>query len=393
MSESDSEEEKEFVGGKIKKEFNLINNGAVGCIFRPNLTCEGNLGSTKYITKIQKNKRTITHELHISNKVKKIKGYTRFFAPVLKYCPVHIKKDLVKDLQKCEIFENETVDAIESSSYVSMKTRYVGNRDLRDYIFSNKTHYTFLTNLLKTHSYLLKAINKLFENKIVHYDLKSNNVIFDYDLNVPIIIDFGQSWCTNELKTEKELSAAFFVFEEYDYWCIDVVICNYIIQKVGHEEATKELVTEEEVDLIYDVFIYGRYPKYDSYEEGAKKLIMNGSYLYNILQNPSKMQSFKQALMEYLQPFINKFTWWQLYEELKGYANTWDCFSLAIIYLNFLDDAYLSNAEIYNVFVEKSGIKLQKYIELLESVAYSAPNNRPNVKMVLTSIESIMKIK
>lgn len=376
-----------------KKEFKLINNGAVGCIFRPNLTCSGNLGSLKYITKIQKNKRTIKHELRISDKVKKIRGYTRFFAPVLKYCPVHIKKDIANNLKKCEIFENESINQIESSSYVSMKTRYVGNKDLRDYIFSNNTYQTFLTNMLKTNCYLLKALHKLFENKIVHYDLKSNNIMFDSDLNVPIIIDFGQSWCINELNTEEKLSSAFFVFEEYDYWCIDVIICNYIIQKIGYKEATIGLVTEEEINLIYDVFIYGRYPNYDSYEDGDKKRTMNGSFLYNILQNPTKMHTFKNVVLEYLQPFINKFTWWQLYEELFKYANTWDCFSLSVIYLFFLDDAYLSNSEIYNTFVEISGIKLQTYVELLESVVYSAPNKRPTAKMVLTSLESIMKLK
>jgi tRNA A-37 threonylcarbamoyl transferase component Bud32 len=128
----------------------------------------------------------------LSEKVKKIRGYARYFAPVLKYCQVRIKKDRVKDLNKCEIFENETAKQIEASSYVSMKTRYVGDKDLRDYIFSNKTPKSFLKELVKTHFYLLKGVQKLFANKILHYDLKYNNIIFDFDLKVPIIIDFGQ---------------------------------------------------------------------------------------------------------------------------------------------------------------------------------------------------------
>ena len=79
--------EEEHTGGssvKQPKELKLINSGAFGCIYRPNLTCTGNVGSMKYLTKIQKSKRTIIHELRISEKVRKITGYARFFAPVLK---------------------------------------------------------------------------------------------------------------------------------------------------------------------------------------------------------------------------------------------------------------------------------------------------------------------
>jgi len=391
MYKSEEEESEEQYGGK--RELKLINSGAFGCIFRPNLTCDGKIGTAKYVTKIQKNKRTIAHELRISERVKKIRGYARFFAPVLKYCQVRIKKDHIKDLNKCEIFENETAKQIESASYVSMKTRYVGDNDLRKYIFSNKTPKLFLKEILQTHLYLLKGIQKLFANKIVHYDLKYNNIIFDSGLKVPVIIDFGQSWCTDELKTENEISAAFFVFEQYDYWCIDILICNYIIQKVGFKEAKTDFVTEQEIDQIYDVFIYGREPKYESSEEGAKKKILSDVYRYNILQNPNKMLSFKSKLDEYLQPFINKRTWWELYEELIGYANTWDCYSLSVIYLNMLDDGYFSNVELYNIMLKSTDIRLDKYVELMETVVYSSPNNRPTIQNVLTNVESIINNK
>jgi serine/threonine protein kinase len=272
-----------------------------------------------------------------------------------------------------------------------MKTRYVGDNDLRKYIFSNKHPKSFLNELLQTHRYLLKGIQILFANKIVHYDLKYNNIIFDSDLKAPIIIDFGQSWRIDSLKTENEISTAFFVFDQYDYWCIDILICNYIIQKVGFKEAKTDFVTEEEIDQIYDVFIYGRDPIYDSNEEGAKKKTLNDAYRYSILKTPSKMLNFKNKLDEYLQPFINKRTWWDLYTELLGYSNTWDCYSLSIIYLNMLDDAYLSNVILYNSMHTSYETKMNKYIELMESIVYATPNNRPSISNVITNIESIIK--
>jgi serine/threonine protein kinase len=370
---------------------NLINSGAFGCIYRPSLTCDGKMGSAKYITKIQKSERTIANELSISERIRKMRGYARFFAPVLKYCNVRIKKDLVKDLNKCEIFEKYTESEITSRSYVSMKTRYVGDKDLKSHIFSHTKISAFLNELWRTYVYLLKGIQKLFANKILHYDLKHNNIIYDPVLNAPIIIDFGQSWAIDKINTEDEISMAFFVFAQYDYWCIDTLICSYIIQKIGYKESKTELVTESEVDYIYDVFIYGRDPKYTSEGVHQIKKIDSDVFLYNILQNPEKMLNFKTTFHKYIEPFVGKRTWWELYEDLIKYANTWDLYSLSIVYLNMIDDIYLEDASEFNKIMTFTNGKMGKYVEILESIVYCKPNERPNIAAVLKQVELLAR--
>lgn len=382
-------QEEHTSGGTQCKELRLINSGAFGCIYRPNLTCKGNVGSMKYLTKIQKSKRTIIHELRISEKVRKINGYARFFAPVLKHCPVRIAKDQIPNIKKCEVFKNETAKTIESTSYISMKSRYVGNQDLKAYLFSilynsSQPPSVFLHELWQTHTHLLKGISKLYANNIVHYDLKYNNIIFDGEQQKPIIIDFGQSWSTTELKTEPEISAAFFVFDQYDYWCIDILICNYIVQRIGIDNAKNTLVNESEMNDIYGVFIHGLNPNKDD-------KIVNDAFLYNMLQNPQKKTNYTNIFAEYVRPFINNQTWWELYEDLQKYANTWDSYSLAIIYLNFLDDIFLDNSELYNRLLVLSENRLPKYIDLLEQTVYNAPNNRPTIQQIINAIEILVR--
>lgn len=372
-------------GGKMK-ELKLINSGSYGCIYRPTLTCNGNVGSTKYITKIQKNKRSIMNELYISKKIRNIVGYVRFFAPILKSCDVKIAKDRVRDLKKCEVFENVPEQQIEGSTYISMKTRYVGDKDLKKYIFSNLNSSGFLHELWRTHIHLLKGIQHLFKHRIVHYDLKYNNVMFDDARNEPIIIDFGQSVLIDDLKTEDQLSAAFFVFDQYDYWCIDILICSYIFHKIGYKDAMIEKVTEHGIDHIYDVFIHG------TEHTGNAKKVVSSAYLYNILQNPSKMNNFETVFKEYARQFINVRTWWEFYEELVKNANTWDCYSLSVIYLNMLDDLFLYNPESYRNMVTFSNMRLPKYVELMESIIYSIPGKRPSVQMVINELERIAKM-
>ena len=367
------------------KELKLINNGAFGCIYRPSLTCKGNIGSSKYVTKIQKSERAIANEIRISDRVRKLKGYPRFFAPVLKYCYVHIKKDQVKDLNKCEVFEGVSPSQIESTPYISMKTRYVGDKDLKSYIFSHADSYTFLKELWRTHIYLLKGIHKLFTNNILHYDLKYNNIIYDSLLNSPIIIDFGQSWSLDEIKSEDKISNAFFIFDQYDYWCIDIMICNYIIQKIGFGQSKTEIVTETKINLIYDVFIHGL----DSKENESEKMIINDVFLYNILKNPSKMTNFRKVFDEYINAFINKRTWWELFEDLIKYTSTWDHYSVAVIYLNIIDDAFLADSQKYNKLLNDFPSKMNKYIETLEKVVYCKPNERPSIHSTMKEIANI----
>lgn len=378
-------------GGKTHRELKLINSGAFGCIFKPSLTCNGTLGSAKYITKIQKSKRSVMNELRISEKIRNISGYARFFAPVLKHCNVRFGKEHIKDLKKCEVFENESSTKIESSYYVSMKTRYVGNQDLRSYLFPEKKEITSGVVVLKelwiTHTHILKGIQKLVANKIIHFDLKYNNIIFDNDRKTPIIIDFGQSFAIDELETETQLSTAFFVFDEYDYWCIDIVICNYIFQKIEYKKAKTEIVTEAGINSIYDMFIYGKHDDMEANPNSEKK-IKNDAYLYNILQTP-KMAGFKQAFDEYVGAFIGKRTWWELYETMRSHANTWDLYSLAIIYLNMIDDVFLSNRPLYNNMLSDN--RLSKYVELLEQIVYNMPNKRPDISTVLKVVESFIK--
>ena len=389
MQEEQRIQEEQEGGLHKSKELKLLNSGAFGCIYSPNLTCNGNIGSENYITKIQKSERSIKHELKVSEKIRKIVGYARFFAPVLKSCKVKIAKDRLKDLKKCEVFEKEPEEKIEESTYVSMKIRHVGDSDLKKHLLSNTKIPHFLSEIWRTHAHLLKGIQKLFANGIVHYDLKYNNIILDKHKNTPIIIDFGQSWVINELRTADEINAAFFVFDQYDYWCIDVLICNYAIQEVGLDKYKTELVTEAEIEQIYDMFMYGKTPKYESGSDNKKKLIVNDAYRYGILQNPQKMSNFKQVLYQYLNPFINKSTWQELYDDLVKRSNTWDCYSIAIIYLNMLDDVYLSNANLYNKLLNSSGYRLRKYVELMEHIIYSAPNNRPSVQFVAKELDEI----
>ncbi len=86
----------------------LINQGTYGCIYHPGINCKGKKENIRYVTKIQKNEKTIKNELNIGEKVRKIKGYTRIFAPIIKDCNVSISKSYLEEIKKCKPLKIES---------------------------------------------------------------------------------------------------------------------------------------------------------------------------------------------------------------------------------------------------------------------------------------------
>ena len=65
----------------------LLNQGAYGCVYYPGFTCKGTvLREKKLITKLEIYDKTSKNEIEISNKIKKIKNFSKFFSPVIKHC-------------------------------------------------------------------------------------------------------------------------------------------------------------------------------------------------------------------------------------------------------------------------------------------------------------------
>ena len=356
-------------GGKMpaKKELKLINNGTYGCIFHPGITCKGTPESAKYVTKIQKSKRTIKNEWRVSKKILTINGYARFFAPILKQCNVRIQKEESKELMKCDVFKN--ADNTSAQTYVSTKVRYVSNMDLRKYLIKSVPPQRFLLEIWRTHLYLLKAIEKLSSNGIVHYDLKDNNIMFDVKLNEPIIIDFGLSFFKSDLKATDKADNVFFTFADYSYWCIDILACSYIFSVIGHSHAKTEKVRESQLTEIFNVFMYGT----EKPTENDK--IVNSAFEYHLLNSREQFLKFKERYASYFSAFIGK-TWWEMYEDLIQYVDTWDNYSVAVIYANLLDKAYFVRPEVTAKTLEKSRDEMSKYVNGLESIIYAMPNER-----------------
>ena len=179
----------------------LLEEGGYGCVFHPALNNKGeDMNTEKLVSKLQRNDTSALNEIEISNKVKNIDGYINHFAPIIKTSGVKISKIQKDNLKNCSLITNERVTKL-----INMKMDYVNGITFINYLVLNKGDTNFMNNFISSYTHLLKGLLLLEENNIVHLDIKGDNILFNYDSELPIIIDFGLSIDTTKLEIKMDI--------------------------------------------------------------------------------------------------------------------------------------------------------------------------------------------
>ena len=108
---------------------------------------------------------------------------------------------------------------------------YINGISLLDHMINTKNSQFIVNNIISSYSYLLKSIAILKKNKICHFDIKGDNILFDNQKKLPIIIDFGLSIDTTTISLNN-LTKFFYVFApEYYFWPLEVHYLNFLLHK------------------------------------------------------------------------------------------------------------------------------------------------------------------
>lgn len=406
---------------KSQKKIKLLNQGAYGCVYRPNIECDGNIGNNKYVTKIQLNKDNVLDELSISEIIKKIPNFQYFFAPLIQSCNVSISLLNSENIKDCDLLKDEK--KISNQKFLSTKVRYVGNKNIEEYFLSiliieylkyiqdyqkvtflkeeknlnsyikNKTYlktlpiftpsmnekipYFFFENIMikkisYTYYYLLKAIQKLQIFNIIHFDIKEPNILYDEWNQSPIIIDFGISFDLSIPPSLEKQAKFFYTKKFYIYWCIDIFIINYIVQDIRNilntnkneedilftPKLSNDIITKEKMNIIINEFF-----------ENLK------NYLNSIPTMNEEIILFESKIQNFLTPFIGK-KWEELFDFLfkKELYSSWDNYSLAMSYL------FISNSV---HFLDYNNLFSNNLLKLWKSIIFAIPGERKNIEQTM----------
>jgi serine/threonine protein kinase len=350
--------------GEQYDEIELISQGAYGCVFRPDVPCDNELRpNKKYISKIQINDLNSKNEVIIGEQIKTIPLYYLHFSPILSECVVSIQQLSGSQVEKCSIL-NEFDGT--KNALISTKIKYVGNKNIEEYFlsFPHPEHTSqdhtessqelndqpkqkrpqkmppnaYKSKLLYCFYYVLQSAKILNEKGIIHFDIKERNIMYDEFIQSPLLIDFGLSFIPQNMSPEKA-STIFYTNKIYPYWCIEIYILCYIVNRTTDEPIKN--VTKIKIEELLN-----------TYQE--EMLLFFGKYM--------DKQFTKEEIETYITALKTDFaiyegTSWteNVYKELfkPELYNTWDIYSIAITFSCILNSHLTKeNMEDYAPFIK-----------------------------------------
>lgn len=335
----------------------LLSEGAYGCVFKPGYTCQGNIENKKYITKIQEYGKSSENEWEISTIIKTIKNYDLFFAPIISSCPISFEK--LKNQQDCGVIEKRIqTQSNKNTTFQSNKIRYILGKTLGETVEDKINEYNYRQQtqnqiqntrrqkhpfyfVLEMHNYLLKSFSKMKIKKLIHYDLKQNNVLFDIQNNVPILIDFGMSINTTKINPQNPdltiLRKTFFNDSEYIGWTLDTMFLSYLSITLSNQtEEMKSHWASQPIDTTpYQEKIKIFLEKSPLFNENQRLLLSNLFPKTSSIQETIKnfRTNTQTKWEEYLQTTLKPKTQLDLFQTLWKNCFTWDTYALSTMFL------------------------------------------------------------
>ena len=326
----------------------LLGQGGYGCVYWPEILCSGKVGTKKYVTKLQKKNWASQNEIDIGKKISTLERKDRFIYATSD-CNVKISsinKNVIKD---CDVIKKK-----DKTKYVALKFPYVEHNAFRDF-FDETTKPVFY--LINSYIRLVKSLEVLADNNIVHHDLKMDNILMTEN-NFPKVIDFGISIDMDKMNPANYDDYFYTYATDYYPWSFEIHIMCYIIQVRDNDTVFGNLRRDELYEIV------------DNY--------MNNSFFE--LFSEVFVSKYRKALKHFVSQFVNKPSDTVLHELLKTYK-TWDMVALSILFMKLLNVVY--KGDIPNTKF------LGDLVEILLINISPDPEDRYTHKMTLSRIKNI----
>ena len=300
----------------------IIGQGSYGCVFNEPLLCENE--TVRKHGKVSKLLATADAKAEISenNKISKIDPGYKWHLQSYKSCKPKLPTES-DEAYKCNIISDDVMELMSEQwntggSDNSMLKNYRnilqenGGTSVSGYIANKPSSFSkqssrnkAFINLFIQSENLLLGIKELYEKNMCHFDIKTDNVVYNEEKKRFNFIDFGLTRPIDKVKTFEALWRAYWV------WPLDVWLC-YQTHKTQYLDKKGELV---------QIGVKFRYE--NSYAKTVvESNIGKGNIYTDCLNSLEKIESYKE--------YIKK----------EGYATfrrrvseSIDTFSLGILYM------------------------------------------------------------
>jgi hypothetical protein len=334
----------------------LIGQGGFGCVYYRGFNSTGNLISKKYVTKITRLEKT--REISVGKTVSKLPEYETFFSTVIKAEPVNLAVVNPKVLDKCDVIKKHVDKYGDAAQFQILTQAYVPNISMLDMVEAPAPSVAgcnvakLLNTLVNCHNHLLVGLARMQnEARVVHYDIKVQNVVFNTRSKIPIIIDFGLSFSIDDVHAIlsganasaasdfdrlKGLATYFYgYFPDYDAWPLEVHIISYIvITTVRLQMQSQETGTGTgtvAVGAVADTAVI----TLDTLTEMVDAFILNHRFI-SFQPEAYKARFRARAIDYYSRSTVGK----PGMDVVRAYVKdwkTWDYYSVAVMFLDMIE--------------------------------------------------------
>tara|TARA_B110000483_G_scaffold126257_2_gene151682 strand:- start:190 stop:1569 length:1380 start_codon:yes stop_codon:yes gene_type:complete len=178
----------------------IVGQGAYGCVIKPALKCK--TSKVKYSDKSYKNKVSkVMFEEHANDELEEMKllssmpNIERYAVSAPKLCKPELDEQFDKIVKKCSNTTKQVnkyfVDDKKRLSQLLLEdggiNLYEASHVLFDKVVDNYEAKVFYTSLLN----LIEGLIFFNKNKVIHFDIKLFNLVYNFDTGVAKYIDFG----------------------------------------------------------------------------------------------------------------------------------------------------------------------------------------------------------
>ncbi len=297
----------------------LISQGGYGCVYHPGFDVKDTSKTDNdIVVKLQHKSAVSSNEIEVSKIIMTIPHFIFYFAPILKTEPIEIG-----EIDKTLIKSCKPVAKNMNSEFVLMTIPYINQESYFESIINidNTDTRTLLTQYIDSYTFLLSSIEFLLNKKIVHCDIKDDNIVYSRINRNPIIIDFGISIPMEKVNATTRHKYFYVFAPEYYIWCLEIHFINFFIHK-------SETIEEKDVISICNEYIQ-TCPIFSLFTPTFKKSYSEGAIGYYSQYIGMEKEKAISHLME---------TW-----------ETWDNYSLSILTLRVI--SYMFEKKYYNVAI------------------------------------------
>lgn len=386
------------------QQLQLLGQGTYGCAFYPEINCKTHhiaqsSSSRNYLSKIQFQDDSLQREIDIGQRiVKRVSNYRYFYAPIIESCPVQLAHLRQNKIKQCNVL---TKASLSNRPIVSSKVPYLGKLTLDKYfntLFQNQyceksrsnttqcihMTVTYVKKLINSYIYLIQSFQKLNnEVGVVHLDVKSDNIMYDAKHHLPILIDFGMSYCIDWLQLPAYLSFPYpFGVKSFSYspWCIEVSLLTHLARYL--RPTTTTTIKNRHGGYVDETLLKTVTPPelIESYQTLCKEFVHNNLYSRQVFTDVER-QTMESQLQTWIVRLAQNKTIESLWTSLLSSYRTWDLYAVAMMYIYEMKDSGLLTLQ--------STESVRQFLNQLKHVILTLPHERPAAKQMFQDARSL----